>query len=146
VDLMVGKLRDLPADTQEALKMAACLGGGMDTGTLAIVLGHDPGVALRAALDEDLLLQLGDAYQFPHDRVQEAAYALIPEGDRAATHLCIGRRLLERMPGPEIEERVFDVANQLNLGRALVTSPDERERIAELNFTAGERAQRSTAY
>ena len=146
VDLMVSKLRDLPGDTQAVLKMAACLGAGMDARTLEIVVGHDPGTALRVALDEDLLLQLEDTYQFPHDRVQEAAYALIPERDRAAMHLCIGRRLLDRLPAPELEERVFDVANQLNQGHALITSRDERERTAELNLMAGGHAQRSTAY
>ena len=30
VDLMVGKLHDLPAETQEALKLAACLGASVD--------------------------------------------------------------------------------------------------------------------
>jgi predicted ATPase/signal transduction histidine kinase/tRNA A-37 threonylcarbamoyl transferase component Bud32 len=146
VELMVGKLHDLPAETQEALKLAACLGAGMDAGTLALVFGRDPEVALRAALEDDLLLQVDDAYRFPHDRVQEAAYALIPEGERAAVHLRIGQLLLGRTPPADLEERIFDVVNQLNRGVGLITTREERERLAELDLLAGKRAQRSTAY
>ena len=35
VELMVGKLHDLPPETQEALELAACLGASMDADTLA---------------------------------------------------------------------------------------------------------------
>jgi len=146
VELMVGKLHDLPPDTQEALKLAACLGAGMDAATLGLVFGRDPELALRAALEDGLLLEVDDAYRFPHDRVQEAAYALIPEGERAAAHLAIGRLLLARTPPAELEERIFDVVNQLNRGVGLIASREERERLAELDLLAGKRAQRSTAY
>ena len=59
VELMVGKLHDLPAETQEALELAACLGASMDADALGVVFGRDPDAALRAALEEDLLLQHG---------------------------------------------------------------------------------------
>jgi predicted ATPase/signal transduction histidine kinase/tRNA A-37 threonylcarbamoyl transferase component Bud32 len=145
-DLLVRKLHGLPAQTQETLKLAASLGAGLDAETLAIVFGRDPEVALQAALEEDLLLRVGESYRFPHDRVQEAAYSLIPEDERAAVHLHIGRLLLARVVGPDLEERIFDVVTQLNRGAGLITSVDERERVAELNLLAGLRAQRSTAY
>ena len=54
-----------------------------------------------------------DAYAFLHDRVQEAAYALIPEGERAAAHLRIGRLLASRTAPEEIEEKIFEIVNQL---------------------------------
>ena len=146
IELVVGKLHDLPPETQEALALAACLGATMNADALAVVFGRDPDVALRAALEEDLLFQMGDAYRFPHDRVQEAAYSLIPEVDRATVHLRIGRLLLEHTSPHELEDEIFDVVNQLNLGAALVTLREERDRIAELNLMAGRRAQRSTAY
>jgi predicted ATPase/signal transduction histidine kinase len=146
VDLLVSKLHALPADTQEALKLAACLGARMDADTLAIVFGHDPEVALRAALEDALLLEVEDAYRFPHDRVQEAAYSLIPESDRAAVHLHIGRLLLAHATVGDLDQKIFDVVNQLNRGVVLIGSGEERERIANLNLMAGRRAQRSAAY
>src|SRR5262249_56596156 len=87
-----------------------------------------------------------DGYAFCHDRIREAAYALVPEGDRAAVHLRIGRLLLEKLPASDSSEQVFEVINQLNRGVALVDAPEERLRIAELNLTAGRRARATTAY
>ena len=118
-------------------------GATMDADTLAVVFGRDPDVALRAALEKICCCRWTDAYRFPHDRVQEAAYSLIPEAERATMHLRIGRLLLRAARRPTtLEEKIFDVVNQLNLGAALVTSREERDRIAELNLMAGRRAQR----
>jgi predicted ATPase/signal transduction histidine kinase/tRNA A-37 threonylcarbamoyl transferase component Bud32 len=146
IELMAGKLHDLPAETQDALKLAACLGASVDPDTMGLVFGRSPEAALRPAFEQDLLLRTNGAYRFPHDRVQEAAYSLIPDSERAAMHLGIGRLLLEHTPPARIEDAIFDVVNHLDQGSALVTSGDERERIAELNLMAGRRAQRSAAY
>jgi predicted ATPase len=86
------------------------------------------------------------AYRFIHDRVQEAAYSLIPEDRRAEAHLRIGRLLVAHTPLEKREEAIFDIVNQLNRGAALITAQDEREQLAELNLVAGKRAKASTAY
>ena len=86
------------------------------------------------------------AYAFLHDRVQEAAYALIPEGERPAIHLRIGRLLADQTPSNKLKDSIFEVVSQFNRGAALIASGEERERVAELNLIAGERAKTSTAY
>jgi predicted ATPase/signal transduction histidine kinase/tRNA A-37 threonylcarbamoyl transferase component Bud32 len=146
VDLMLSKLHGLPSETQEALKLAACLGARMDADALAVVFERNPEVALRAAIEDDLLLQVENAYRFPHDRVQEAAYSLIPESERPRVHLGIGRLLLAHTAAADVEEKVFDIVNQLDRGVAFIASSAFRERVAELNLMAGVRAQRSAAY
>jgi PAS domain S-box-containing protein len=93
-----------------------------------------------------LVEQLEGAYKFIHDRVQEASYSLIPEQSRAEVHLRIGRLLAARTPADKREETIFEIVNQLNRGAALITSPDEREQLAELNLLAGQRAKVATAY
>src|SRR4030095_2496202 len=85
-------------------------------------------------------------YRFLHDRVQEAAYSLIPQDARGAEHLRIGRLLAARTAPAEIEEKIFEIVNQLNRGSRLITSAVERARVAELNLIAGRRAKMSTAY
>jgi predicted ATPase len=93
-----------------------------------------------------LVERLESSYRFIHDRVQEAAYCLIPEGLRAPAHLRIGRLLAAHIAPERREEAVFEIVNQLNRGAALITSQDERDQLAELNLIAGRRAKVSTAY
>ncbi|WP_437821909.1 sensor histidine kinase [Sorangium sp. So ce1078] len=149
VDLMVGKLARLPGGTRNALKQFACLGNVADVETLGLALGQSAG-AIHASLGEavqaGLVLRLEDTYRFLHDRVQEAAYLLIPEDARAAAHLRIGRILSSSLTPEAIAERIFEVVNQLNRGSELVESQEERERIAELDLLAGKRAKAATAY
>ncbi|WP_437719082.1 AAA family ATPase [Sorangium sp. So ce448] len=149
VDLMVGKLARLPPSTQRALKQLACLGNSAEVALLAIVQGgseEDVHSDLRDAAHEGLVFRQDGAYKFLHDRVQEAAYSLIPESERAAAHLGIGRLLAKRTAPEELEEKIFEIVNQLDRGAALITAREERERAAELNLIAGERAKGSTAY
>ena len=149
VDLMVGKLTRLPADTQNALQLLACLGNSAELATLSLVLGisdEEVHAALWPAVHQELVERLADAYRFAHDRVQEAAYSLIPEDRRSETHLRIGRRLAAHTTPEKQEEAIFDIVNQLDRGAALITSRDEREQLAKLNLLAGRRAKASTAY
>jgi len=149
VDLMVGKLSRLPAETQNALKLLACLGNTTEFATLRMVYQdseEDIHGQLWEAVRADLIFRSEDSYTFLHDRVQEAAYSLITDQLRAETHLRIGRLLVERTPPEELEEGIFEIVNQLNRGSNLISSTAERERLAELNLVAGRRAKLSTAY
>ena len=149
VDLMVGKLKRLPDPTQEALKQLACLGNVVEFATLVMVYGESEEeihTALWEAARTGLVLRLESSYKFLHDRVQEAAYALIPAEERAAAHLRIGRALVSAIAPDDIEENIFEVVNQLDRGAALIDEREERERVAELNLIAGKRAKTSMAY
>jgi predicted ATPase/signal transduction histidine kinase len=149
VDLMARKLSRLPHITQEALGRLACLGNVAEIATLALVQGQSEEqihMALWEAVQAGLVFRLGSIYTFLHDRVQEAAYALIPESERAAVHLRMGRLFVSRTALEELPEKIFEIVNQLNRGAALIDSLEERERVAELNLIAGKRAKSSTAY
>jgi PAS domain S-box-containing protein len=149
VDLMLGKLRRLPQPAQTALQQLACLGNVAGIATLTVVFGqsedeiHAP---LWDAVRTGLILRLERSYAFLHDRVQEAAYFLIPEQLRAQAHLRIGRILAESTPQERLEDAIFDIVNQLNRGSHLITDVGECERAAGLNLVAGKRAKASTAY
>ena len=149
VDLMVGKLTRLPAETQRALQVLACLGNVAEITMLSIVLGvaaEQVQAALWEAVRQELVERLDGSYRFIHDRVQEAAYSLIPQASREADHLRIGRLLAMRTPPDQLEEAIFEIVNQLNRSAALITAREEREQLAAFNLIAGKRAKTSTAY
>jgi PAS domain S-box-containing protein len=149
VDLMVGKLNRLPVETQKTLKEFACLGNSAEIKTLSIVHGtseEDVQSDLWEALRLEFVVRLDGSYKFVHDRIQEAAYSLIPEDLRAEAHLRVGRLLTANTRPERLEEAVFEIVNQLNRGALLISSRDERDQLAELNLMAGKRARASTAY
>jgi PAS domain S-box-containing protein len=148
-ELMVEKLIRLPLETRKALREFACLGNSTDISTLSIVQDSSKEKVhadLWEAMRLDLVVRFKGSYKFIHDRVQEAAYSLIPEAERPAAHLRIGRRLAAHTPAEKQEEAIFEIVNQFNRGVALITSQEEREQLAELNLHAGERAKAASAY
>jgi PAS domain S-box-containing protein len=148
-DLMVERLVRLPEKTQQALQQFACLDPVAGSTTLAVVLETSPDrvhSALWDALSQELVVRRGDSYQFAHDRVQEAAYSMIPEAMRAGAHLRIGRLLIKWTPAEQRQEAIFEIVSQFNRGAASITSRDEREQVAQLNLVAGRRAKTSAAY
>ncbi len=167
VELMAGKISQLPIETIDALKLATCIGNAFDLETLSIIYQQAQKTTLQhlwKAIEEGLITPLDDNYKqlekiktglavprfkFQHDRVQQAAYSLIEEADKKAIHLQIGRLLLTNTPSlssPEREESLFEVVNQLNEGRELIEELTEKQRLAELNLSAGKKAKASAAH
>ncbi|HEX4407141.1 MAG TPA: AAA family ATPase [Xanthobacteraceae bacterium] len=149
VDLLIGKLGRLPHATREALKWFACLGNTADFSTLAAACEKSPEqlhMTLWDAAEVGLVLRLDGTYKFLHDRVQEAAYALIPQAERPAAHLRIGRLLEQRISVDALSEHIFEIVNHLNRAAALIDAPGDRTRLAELNLIAGRRAKAAAAY
>ncbi|MHC5752929.1 MAG: AAA family ATPase [Nostoc sp.] len=174
VKFMVFQLQRLPQSTQNVLQLAACIGNQFDLATLAIVWESseiETAASLWKALQEGLILPISDVYKFYqgenheqlalstgntnkqlakykflHDRVQQAAYSLIPDNQKQATHLKIGQLLLQNFSQIEQEEKLFDIVGHLNLGQELIAQSYEREALARLNLAAGYKAKNSTAY
>jgi len=175
VEFMGLQLQKLPQATQEMLKLAACIGNQFDLTTLAIVSEKSLAEAasdLWKALQEGLILPQSEVYKFfgngfgnglepsntesvaspsvvyrfLHDRVQQAAYSLIPASQKKATHLKIGQLLLQNTAPEAIESSIFDIVNQLNEGVEIITQASEKYELAQLNLIAGKKAKVSTAY
>ena len=175
VDLMIGQLKKLPEATQRMLRLAACIGNRFELSTLSLISKYSTteiSQQMLPAFKEGLVQNTGKKavkssdiqngsnsqlpitdsqflithYQFLHDRVQQAAYALIPEFEKTILHLKMGRLLLENTADEILSEHVFEIVDHLNLGLALVNSPVEKEEIAHLNLKAGQKAKAATAY
>jgi predicted ATPase len=148
-DLVVEKMKRLSAPAQEAMKQLACLGNVVEIATMTLVL-RETEEAMHTALWEavyaGLVLRQESAYTFLHDRIQQAAYSLIPEEHRAEVHLRIGRALLASVTADQLAEHLFDVASQLNRGAARLIDRDEKAQVARIHLRAGRRAKASAAY
>ncbi len=160
IDLMTQKIQRLSAKVQRVLTLASCVGNTFDVHTLAVVSEQsaaDAADALNEAINEGLILtgknrnglngaDNPNSYFFLHDRVQQAAYALIPEEWKQLVHLAVGRLLLERQDVENTEEKLFDVVHHLNLGSSLMNEERERLMLARLNLSAGQKAKSATAF
>jgi predicted ATPase/signal transduction histidine kinase/CheY-like chemotaxis protein len=168
-EFMALQLQRLPQETQEILKLAACIGAQFDLNTLAIVSHQSPqdlATSLWQALQAGLLIPTTEIYKFftqsdvesvvnisanpdycfLHDRVQQAAYSLIPDNQRSASHLTIGMLLQQNCSETEKESKLFDIVGHLNQAIELITDLNDRESLAQLNLNAGKKARNSTAY
>ena len=174
VDLMIGRIRGLSENARHLLSFAACIGNQFDLNILSIVYGkmvQETADDLFEALQAELALPVDDAYKyvsvpfqpiasendaaygepfplygFLHDRVQQAAYSLIEEKEKPEVHLKIGREMLKTIPEEQLEEQIFTIVDQLNLGAERMTDETEKEKLAELNLVAGKKAKLSAAF
>ncbi|EAZ89948.1 hybrid sensor histidine kinase/response regulator [Crocosphaera chwakensis] len=167
VEFVAQRLQKLTEETQQVLKLAACIGNQFDLETLAVVCEESPEKVARdiwEALQEGLILPISEAYKFfqgsleesiqtvtvsyrfLHDRVQQAAYSLIPEEQKQETHLKIGQLLLNSTPATELDETLFTIVNQLNISKSLLVEPQQQIQLTELNLKAAQKARAATAY
>ncbi|AFZ18887.1 trifunctional serine/threonine-protein kinase/ATP-binding protein/sensor histidine kinase [Allocoleopsis franciscana] len=174
VEFMASQLQRLPLKTQCVLKLAACIGNSFDLQTLSIVYEKsqlETAADLWTAMQEGVIIPISEVYKFfhsednqqdsnllpithyplprykfLHDRVQQAAYSLIPPNQKQHTHLKIGQRLLHNTSEVEREEKIFEIVNSLNYGVELICDCHEREELAQLNLIAGRKALSATAY
>ncbi len=173
VELMVSQIQKLEPTTQNVLKLAACIGNKFTLDVLAIVNEKslsETAAELWESLEAGLVLPRNNSYKIPlvfdseemsnweasgsvsiaykflHDRVQQAAYSLIPDSQKKQTHLKIGELLLKHTPETEIEESIFEVVNHLNIGAEFITQQSQKDVLIKLNLIAGQKAKSATAY
>jgi predicted ATPase/signal transduction histidine kinase len=163
VEFVVARLRRLEPSTQHLLELAACIGNTFDLGTLAVISErspHEAGAALIKALQHNIIVpldanyryfaaaddSLNPLYKFQHDRIQQAAYALISEERKRSVHLTVGRLMLQHAGDQVPDERLIQIVSHLDEGRRLITDAEERLRLSQLNLKAGAKAHDSSAY
>jgi predicted ATPase/serine phosphatase RsbU (regulator of sigma subunit)/tRNA A-37 threonylcarbamoyl transferase component Bud32 len=160
VELMASQFDKLAEKTSSVLQFAACIGNQFDLSLLAIIYEQEPNETLSTLLDaikEGLIQPLDENYKrldrakksqfkFLHDRVQQAAIALINDEERQAVHLQIGRLLLKNTPADALEDKVFDIVGQFNQCLEWLNKQTERFKVARLNLLAGQKAKMAAAY
>jgi len=167
VELMASKIEKLPGTTRDVLQLASCIGDKFDLSTLSFIYARaktETFNTLWKAVEEGLVVPLDDNYkiipaledagqiavecrfQFLHDRVQQAAYQLIPEIEKKRIHYQIGHLMLENVSEEEHQEHIFDIINQFNAGLDFLRDEAEKLQIAQLNRMAAEKAKAANAH
>jgi predicted ATPase/GAF domain-containing protein/tRNA A-37 threonylcarbamoyl transferase component Bud32 len=153
VELMATKVQKLPATTQDVLKLASCIGNRFNTHVLAPLYEEmyqdAPRTAINSlepALLEGMLIPSREDYQFAHDRIQQAVYAMLSEPERKGIHLQIGKVLVSRVPKAQQEEYLFDIVHHWNEGLDFVKEDTDKQFLAHLNVEAGKKARASSAF
>ncbi|MGK7876731.1 MAG: AAA family ATPase [Xenococcaceae cyanobacterium] len=165
VDLMIDKLSLLSEEGQILLRLSACIGNRFDLNTLSVISEKSPSEVFRILLPAiqqglvqptselrttseepiDSALVIED-YQFRHDRIQQAAYALIDSDSRKNVHLQIGRLLFKNCDKNELQEKIFTVVDHFNKGLVLIEDEAEKINVLKLNLHAGKKAREAIAY
>ncbi len=165
IELMTEKIQRLSESAQKVLQLAACIGNQFDLKTLSIInetSQKETANELWDAIQAGLILPVGDdykfiqtdcdaddfkiTYKFAHDRIQQAAYSLIPPEDKQAVHWQVGQLLLHNTPQQVLPQKIFDIVNQLNFGIEAIDVQLERDKLAQLNLIAGKKAKASAAW
>ena len=165
VELLIDRLHRFSTETRRLLSLAACIGNTFDLESLDRISGAGSGEIyenLLPALETGLILGFSQApqldnppggagaesgsYKFLHDRVQQAAYALIAEKEKQTVHLQIGQTLLKQYAPGKSDVLLFDIVHHLNLARRLKGKWKERSHLAELNLEAGLKARAASAF
>jgi predicted ATPase len=151
LDFVVGEIQELPVTCQRALTIAAGIGARVDESILNLVISDGSSWDVLAPALEHGLLEYGGKerhYRFVHDRIQQAAYSLLPQQDRAAFHLEVGQQLWKgTIKRADLNNILFVLVGQMNLGISLIEDkPREQYELAALNLRAAKRAVSFSAF
>lgn len=147
-DYIAERLKNQRPSLLYALKVASCLGPLLHPRVLGLVVGDQVDAILEQAVSQGLLEREESQrlYMFAHDRIQAAAYALIPEEEREQFHLGLGRRLWRGFDSIELDRFIFDLLSQMNIARDRITKERERCALARLCLHAGTKAARASTF
>jgi len=145
--MMLTRLKRLHGNVRSVVQLASCVGDEFDWGMLSELSGESA-AQLQAALyelsDEGLIAPCAAGFRFVHDRIREAAQALLPDEHRRALHHRIGLLLMQRSTPGERTERCFEIADHLARAKDHLTE-SERLEAASWQSSAAKEALASGA-
>jgi predicted ATPase/signal transduction histidine kinase len=163
VDLFSLKLKHLDLEESHLLSLAACLGNRFNIENLSIISGIPVSKCLNILSTNQVkefvvpmqkkLRNVSSGYLsdyqyfiFQHDRMQQAAFSIIKEGDLAHILLKSGNLLIKKLTPEQFNDRIFEITNNLNAGFDLIVNKKDRIRLIDINIRAARKAYAAAAY
>jgi diguanylate cyclase (GGDEF)-like protein len=168
VDFLIHNLKSLPSDTLTVLMLASCIGNIFDTIIIYKICDDVKNIAdaLKVATKKEYVVPIDNNYKlldmkdddylksniqinfkFNHNRIQQAAYSLVPDKDKEVIHYKIGKLLMNICETRINSDRnLFEITNHLNIGKNNIINKSERLALLDLNIKAGKKAKMNLAY
>jgi predicted ATPase/signal transduction histidine kinase/ActR/RegA family two-component response regulator len=153
VEFMIRQMANFSETTRRLLQIFACLGNKFSLFKLQLVTEkslEELIAELVQAIDNGLLIIIGDKMYFGHDKIQEAAYSQLSISDQIQIHIHIGKKLLDYYLKSRSENYLLDTVNHLNYGKEVFLSNQESSStklsLAQLNLAAGQKSLNTGAY
>jgi predicted ATPase len=155
VEAVASKIQSLPQKLQRALVIASYTRSSLDIQTLLLLLEADgltmslkelAGLLDIAVLEGLLWNTVGsNVYRFAHDRIQQAAYWMVPSGqERDQLRILVGGKLVELYSGPQGKDWMpFVAADHLN---SCTGHGQDALYLTRLNLECGEKASSVAAF
>ncbi|HCD2233282.1 TPA: AAA family ATPase [Enterobacter hormaechei] len=149
VTLVLEQLKEMPDETRRLLGSIACLGCTGELEMLCRVVGRSAAeirYALHPAVTAQLIVLTEKEYAFTHDRVQEAAFALLDEGEKSHLHLTTASLLADAARQTAGNELLFRAVHHVSAALNCIQPAPQRQRFRELSLQAARRAKRTGDY
>ncbi len=149
VTLVLEQLKEMPVETRRLLGCIACLGCTGELEMLCRVVGRSAAeirYALHPAVTAQLIVLTEKEYAFTHDRVQEAAFALLDEGEKSHLHLTTASLLADAARQTAGNELLFRAVHHVSAALDCIQPAPQRQRFRELSLQAARRAKRTGDY
>lgn len=167
--VLVNKLKRLSSRSQSVVKVASCLGAKFSLSAVTAVtenlsdeeIGTLSGAEIEFDVGDDSISVLdssineledeglwekesknADVRVFGHDKIQSAAFELIPFDKRDSFRGKIGSLLMEKLDTEVLESLLFEVVSLRNCSMGSITDDKERKELAKMNLRAGMKVSR----
>jgi predicted ATPase len=137
--LLSSNIARLPKEVQSALCTLSCFGARSDCvliETLEANINVPLIEPLQVAVSEGIIDKVNGSFGFGHDKLQEAAYNLMPLEDRCLFHCKYGFALVQHALEQVNDGMLFAAVSQINLGgRAAIKDAEQCVIVANWNLS-----------
>ncbi|RPJ06824.1 MAG: GAF domain-containing protein, partial [Spirochaetaceae bacterium] len=147
VSFMLERIHKFDNDLQEILRTAACIGIRINLELLSQYFSTPREIlsgCFMEVMREGMVIMHDGVLHFAHDRIQESLYSVIDEVQKADIHYHLGKLMHDSYPASGYS--VFDIADQLYLGRNFFTDTGDYILAASVNHAAGMKARGEAAF
>ncbi len=157
IDFVIRKMESLNEEVLELIAIGAAIGNRFKIGVLSAVSKRTPeeiigllkpGIENRIiefSFKENVSASMTE-FRFLHDKMQDAAYSMVPEKKRRKFHFSIGQTYSSSLGYAAQDRNIFDIVNQFNRCQSHFNTSNERFELLEMNIKAGKKAKSSGSF